>query len=406
MVFTGADWTRFRGRDAAGISLDQDLPVTWSQDENLVWKTELPGFGASSPITLGDRIFLTSYSGYGLDPDKPGDQADLRISIVCLDRRTGERIWTAEIDPRTPEQTYEGFIRLHGYASGTPTTDGERVYAFLGRSGVVAMTVDGELLWRTYVGDGIHNWGSATSPILYEDLVIVNASVESESLVALNKLTGAEVWRTEGIRRSWSTPLVVKTPGGGNELVVSLQGEILGLDPRTGKKLWECESVDDYVCPSVTACDGVVIVSGGRSGALTLAVRAGGRGDVTGTHVLWRVRKTPKVATPLCHDGYLYWVDQRGVAVCVDMQSGDVLYEERLDIEGRGDKIYASLVYGDGKLYGVTRQDGALVMAAGPEFKMLARNDLGDSSVFNATPVISNGHILLRSDRFLYCIGN
>jgi outer membrane protein assembly factor BamB len=406
LLLTGADWTRFRGPDATGIALDSGTPLTWGSSEHVVWKTRLPGFGASSPITLGEKIFLTCYRGYGLDRDNPGSQDELQIDLVCLDRKTGEQIWAVGTKARTPEQSYDGFISLHGYASGTPTTDGERVYAFLGRSGVVALTVGGESLWHSYVGDGVHNWGSGTSPVLFEDLLIVNASVESESIVALNKMTGEEAWRTGGIRRSWSTPLVVDVPGGETELVASYQGKVVGLDARTGEKLWECDSVDDYVCPSVTAHDGVVFVSGGRSGALTIAVRTGGRGDVTRTHTLWRVRKTPKVATPLYHDGYLYWIDQRGVAVCVDAGSGEVVYDERLDIEGRGDKIYASLSYADGKLYGVTRQGGTIVLAAGPQFKVLARNDLQDPSIFNATPAVSDGQLLIRSDYYLYCIGN
>jgi outer membrane protein assembly factor BamB len=229
--------------------------------------------------------------------------------------------------------------------------------------------------------------------------------VESKSLVALDKTTGEEVWRVPGIERSWSTPLVVALPDDTHELVVSSHSKIRGIDPTTGKELWECAGVPDYVCPGVIAHEGIVYVTGGRK-PYTFAIRAGGRRDVTDSHVVWELRETPKVATPLYHDGYLYWMNQRGVATCVDAKTGEVVYEERMDISGRGDKIYASVVLAGDKLYYVTRADGTIVLAIGPEFQDLARNHLGDSSIFNATPVpIPGGRLLIRSDRCLYCIG-
>lgn len=405
LLFVAADWTRFRGPAARGVSDATGVPASWSAEQNVVWKTALPGFGSSSPITLGDRIFLTCYSGYGLDADEPGDQESLRHNVVSIDRADGKIIWAKATEPRLPETAYDaGFIELHGYASGTLAADQEAVYAFFGRSGVLAYGVDGKPLWRMYVGDGTHNWGSGASPILCGNLVIVNASVESQSLVALDKADGREVWRVPGIKRSWSTPLVVDLPGGARELVVSMEGKVLGLDPATGEELWQCAGVNDYVCPAVIAHEGIVYVTGGRK-PQTLAIRAGGRGDVTETHLLWEINKASKVPTPLYHDGYLYWISQRGVATCVKADSGEVLFEERLRVSGRGDKIYASLVLVDDKLYGLTRQDGTVVLAARPEFELLAQNDLGDPSISNATPVPVDGQLLIRSNRFLYCIG-
>jgi hypothetical protein len=254
------------------------------------------------------------------------------------------------------------------------------------------------------VGDGIHKWGSATSPVLFGDLVIVNASVESNSIVALDKKTGREVWRAADIPSSWSTPLVVQVPAGQAELVVSMRGKILALDPASGKELWHSKGVDDYTCSAVIANDGIVYVTGGRK-PQSFAVRCGGRGDVTDTHVLWEIKETAKVSTPIYLDGLLHWIDQRGLAYCVDAKSGEVLYKEDLELKGSSDKVYASLVFADGKIYGVSREDGAVVLAPGREFKRLARNHLGDASIFNATPTISNGQLLVRSDRYLYCIG-
>jgi len=268
----------------------------------------------------------------------------------------------------------------------------------------LAYTVDGEPLWRTFVGDDTHGWGSAASPVLFENLVIVNASVESQAVVALDKSDGREVWRAEGVGRSWSTPLVVELPGGTRELVVSMEGKVLGLDPATGKELWECAGVRDYVCAGVIAHEGIVYVTGGRK-PQSFAIRAGGRGDVTESHLLWEIKKASKVATPVYHEGRLYWIDNKGAAVCVNAETGEVAYQERLDVSGRGDKVYASLVLAGDKLFGVTRQDGTVVLATGPEFKELGRNDLGDSSIFNATPTPSEDRLLVRSDRFLYSIG-
>lgn len=407
-LFSGADWTRLRGPDGSGVSEDRGLPTTWSATENIVWKTPLPGFGASSPITLGEKILLTCYSGYGLGRDNLGRQEDLVQHVLCIDRTGGKILWDQKTKASLPESDYAGGqVNLHGYASGTPATDGKAVCAFFGRSGVRAYGLDGQPRWQTNVGTQIDRtgWGTGTSLILAGDLVIVNASIESESLVALDKITGKEVWRVGEIRRSWSTPLLVELPDGKQELVVSIQGKVLGLDPATGKQLWECAGIDDYVCPMVIAHGAVVYVTAGRKAPLTLAIRAGGRGDVTDTHVLWKVKGTSKVSSPLYHDGLLYWVDNLGFAVCLEADTGKSVYRKRLTISGGGDKVYASVVLAEGKLYAVSRQGGTLVLAAGRELKQLAHNDLGDDSVFNATPVISNGQLLLRSDRFLYCIG-
>ena len=405
-LFAGADWTRLRGPHGAGVSDDQGLPVTWTATENVVWKTPLPGFGASSPITLGEKVFLTCYSGYGLDRDDPGRQEDLLRHLVCIDRASGKILWNRTARSGLPESDYNGGqVNLHGYASGTPVTDGKAVYAFFGRSGAWAFSLDGELLWKVSLGTGTHHWGSGTSPILAGDLLIVNASVESESLVGLNKTTGEKTWQVDGIRRSWSTPLLVELADGKQELVVSMEKKVLGLDPATGKQLWECAGVRDYVCPMVIADpEAVVYISGGRS-PQTMAIRAGGRGDVTDTHKLWELRRATKVPSPLYHDGLLYWVGNRGFACCLEADTGKVVYQQRLKISGPGDKVYASVVLAEGKLYAVSRRGGTLVLAAGRQFKELARNELGDDSVFNATPVVSDGRLLLRSDRFLYCLG-
>ena len=196
--------------------------------------------------------------------------------------------------------------------------------------------------------------------------------------------------------------MLLSLAGGKQELVVSSHSKVLGLDPATGKQLWECAGVPDYVCPSVVAHGDVVYVAGGRKPA-TMAIRGGGRGDVTKSHKLWEISKAPKVPTPLYYNGLLHWVSDNGAVCCVKADDGKVLYEERLKGFGR---VYASMIAAGERLYVVGRDKGALVLAAGEKFQELARNDLGDRSIFNGTPLpIGEGRILLRSDKFLYCLG-
>jgi len=256
-----ADWTQFRGKGGLGISEETGLPLKWSAKENVVWKTEMPGPGTSSPITLGDRVFLTCYSGYELQPGM-GDPNVLVRHLLCLNRKGGEIIWHKKFQPKLPEHKYQGEGSYHGYAASTPTTDGKRLYVFFGKSGVFCFDLDGKELWQTSVGDGTSRWGSGSSPLLYKNLLIVNASAESGSLVALDKTTGKEMWRAKGIGSSWNTPLLI--PGKEKtELVVSISNHLVSFSPDTGDELWRAEGVHRYVCPSVVYHEDVVFAIGG-----------------------------------------------------------------------------------------------------------------------------------------------
>ena len=197
------EWAQFRGPGGQGVANVAGLPVTWSDDEHLAWKAPLPGPGASSPIAYGDQIVVTCYSGYGIDREAPGRLEDLRLHVVCFNKQDGSPRWNRVIQPVQPEAET---VRDHGYAAATPVTDGERIYVFFGKTGVIALDLAGNVLWQRSVGTQTHNWGSGTSPVLFEDLVIVNASVESGSLVAIEKSTGKIIWQAEGMERSWSTP--------------------------------------------------------------------------------------------------------------------------------------------------------------------------------------------------------
>jgi outer membrane protein assembly factor BamB len=391
------DWPQFRGPGSQGISSAGNLPTTWSDTENLIWKTALPGSGSSSPISLEGKLYVTCYSGYG--EDQPGDSLeDLMLHLVCLDGKSGSILWDTKVKPSLPEAQR---VRDHGYTAQTPATDGTHLYVFFGRTGVFKFDLNGKELWRASVGEGTHGWGSGTSPVLYKNLVIVNASVESGSLVALDKASGKEVWRAGGMERSWNTPHLVTTPEGTQELTVSVKDWVLGFDPATGKELWRCKGIPDYICPSIVSHEGVVYALGGRT-SKALAIKSGGRGDVSETHKLWQADVGANVSSPVVHDGHLYWTsDRRKISYCIDLKDGTVKYAESVE-----DQPYASTLLADGKLYVVTRYNGTMVLAAEPEFKQLAHNKLADKSVFNASPIVSNGKLILRSNKYLYCLGN
>ena len=270
-----ADWPQFRGPGGLATSADTGLPATFSSTDGVVWKTELPGAGTSSPIFVGKHIFLTAYTGYNVQEQPQGAQEDLKRVVLCLDRATGKIVWQKEVPSKLPEQAKIRDGR--GYASATPVSDGKSVFTFFGKSGVFAMDLAGKILWQANVGDGLNDWGSAASPILHGDLVIVNASVESESLIALNKTTGKEVWRAAGMKESWNTPLLVKNPAGKTELVVAVFGKVLAFDPDKGTPLWSCETkIPWYMVPSVVAENGIVFCIGGRGGGGSVAVKTGG----------------------------------------------------------------------------------------------------------------------------------
>jgi outer membrane protein assembly factor BamB len=244
--------------------------------------------------------------------------------------------------------------------------------------------------------------------LLHEDLVIINACVESDCLIALDKRTGRERWRRKGLCCTWQTPIVVRS-GASWELVVGARTRgfsMHGLDPGTGATLWTCDGLPgardhDGAMTSPIAHDGVVFT---HNHPKLSAVRAGGRGNVTSTHKLWEIDVFPIIPSPLYHDGHLYWVQEQGTVTCLKAASGKVVFHERLDPPPR--LVYASPVLVGGRIYCLSRNDGVYVLAARPEFKILAHNVIKtDAGVFNASPAVSNGKLFLRSDRFLYCIG-
>ena len=404
-----ADWPCFRGPGALGVSEETGLAVRWSETENLRWKTPLPGPGSSSPIVWGDRVYVTCYSGYGLDKKTPGDMNELKRHLLCLSVADGSVVWDTPIDAVLPEDPYKGRFQEHGYASHTPVTDGRRMYVFMGKTGLLAFDMQGQKLWQTSLGVGSDQtrWGSASSPTLFEDKVFVNAWDESKTLYALSQKTGTILWKKDlsETGQTYSVPVVADLGQGRHELVVALPKQIWGLDPKTGQQRWFVRNVlEGSQIPTPVIVGNVAYVHGGgpRSSG-SLAVRLGGQGDVTNTHVLWSSKAVSSPPSPVLINGLLYWVNGSGKACCADARTGELRYEENLPGSGRF-AVYASVVAAEGRIYAVMRTGGTVVLAAQPEFRILGHNKLAsDESDFNASPAIANGRLFLRSDRYLYC---
>lgn len=406
VVSRADDWTRFRGPNGSATSSETGLPTKWSDSQNLKWKCKLPGYGASSAVVWKDKVFVTCYSGYGTEGGSQR-QSDLMRHVVCVDRGTGKILWDRKVKPYLPEDRAGGFLSGHGYASSTPVTDGEHVYVFFGKTGVLAFDMQGKQVWKSSVGTGsaMNGWGAGSSPILYKDLVIVNASAENESLVALDKKTGKQKWeaKAEGFYGSWCTPVIAKRKDGKDEIVIAVAQEFWGMNPENGKLLWYASALPRApICTSLVEHDGVVYAIAGRSNQAA-AVRTGGKGDVTGTHVVWKKNVGSYVTSPVYHDGHLYWVSDRGQAYCVDAKTGNTVYRNRLS---GARSVYASAIVADGKVYAVTRNNGTYVLSAKPKFEQLSHNTFsGDRSLFNASPAIAGGNLFIRSNEYLYCIG-
>ena len=432
-----ADWSRFRGPGGNAFSDEKGLPSKWSDsaEDGLVWKVGLPGAGASSPVISGDKIFVTCFKG---------ELPALERILVCASRKDGKILWQKSVKANPNEDRPNGMLMTHGYSSSTPATDGEGVYVLYGKSGVYAYDMEGNELWHKDVGNGSApmGWGSACSPILYKNLVIVNAAAESKTLFAFDKKTGKEVWKNpaDSLQGCWGTPILVDAPGGKQELVLSVAGEVWGFDPATGTFLWYCEGANtNALCTSAVAKDGIVYVIGGSAGSSgnAIAIKTGGKDDVSKTHLLWSKNMGSYVTSPVVVGDHLFWVSDAGIAWCLKLKDGELVTEKRLasgtagapgrgappagappagggfggggrgrgGMGGGGKDYYASVVAGDGKLYAVSRSKGTLVISADEKLDVLSTNKMDDTSVFNAGPAIQDGQIYLRSDKFLYCIG-
>jgi outer membrane protein assembly factor BamB len=410
-----AEWTRFRGPNGSGVAEGSKLPLTWSATENLRWKADLPGPGSSSPIIVGDKILLTSWSGYG--GSQGDDMQKLRRHVVCVAKADGKVLWSKEVPAVQPEDEAGNMLMEHGYASSTPVSDGKNVYVFFGKTGVLAFDLDGKQLWQTSVGTGSNDrrWGSAASPILHGGNLIVNAYDESGALYALDPATGKEVWKApaEGVQLAYGTPSVIGK-GEDEALVLAVPQEVWGFNPSTGKLRWFLtHDLPGNVSPGVIEGDGACYLFGGYPRTGSVAFTPGGKDDITKSGTLWAKNDSTYVPTPIFHEGHLYVINDNGFALCMNAKTGETVFKERVmesggggGRRGMGKPFYGSPILADGKLYCVSRKNGSFVIEAKPSYKLLAQNVIStDDSQWNGSPAVDGNRMYLRSDKALYCIG-
>lgn len=386
-------WPRFRGPTGRGHSEATEAPLLWNA-ESVVWKTELKGEGQSSPVNWGDRIFLTGASEDGRER-----------YVFCVRRTDGELLWERTIRSETPETPHQ----MNGYATPTCATDGETVVAFFGPAGIHAFDLEGEKRWSRDLGAFPGPWGVGASPVIVDGMVIQNCDREGASmLIALNVETGETAWETKREpkpRGGWSTPIVIEWEGK-RELVLNGELGVRGYDPESGEELWFCQGFNGRGTPVPDFGDGRLHVVNGKRGD-TYAVRPGGRGDVTETHRLWH---TPRrigrdLPSPAVVDGHLIVISMSGTAACYEAETGRLLWEEKLGVKGQF--AASPLVLRGHVLIPNEYGGGTVVIKPGPEFEVVAVNELGTEvdEIFRATLAPIQGQIFARSLSVLYCIG-
>jgi len=381
-------WPRWRGPSGQGIAVGSGYPDSWSATDGVQWRTAVPGRGHSSPIVWKDRVFLTT--GY----------EDGRAAVLAFRRSDGKLLW----ETAAPDTTAEKLHRKNSPASATPSTDGKRVYAFFGNKGLMAVDLDGRLLWHRSLGTFANYHGTAGSPLLHRGRLVLFQDHKGGAFVAaFDAATGRPRWRTERQGTvGWGTPVAVRV-GGREEIVVNGQHRVVAYDPDSGRDLWSCRGTTMEVIPTPVVGHGLVFCSSGRAGP-TLAIRPGGRGDVSDTHVAWKeVKGSPFVPSPLLHGDYLYVVnDMASVATCFRAATGEAVWQGRLG-EAQREGFSSSPVYADGRVF-FTNDDGeTFVLRAGPEFEVLRVNRLGASVL--ASPALVDGRFYFRTDRELLAIG-
>jgi len=424
----GARWPSFRGPEAAGAADGQHLPDRWNPatGENVLWRTPVPGLAHSSPVVWGDRVFVTSaVSGRGDATFKPGlygdgdasdDRSPHRWMLYALDARTGRIQWERTAVAGEPRN--QRHIKST-YASASPATDGRIVVAWFGSEGIHAYDVDGGLRWSVDLGRvdmgaydiPSYEWGPASSPIIWNGLVIVQCDTQADSfLLALDADTGATVWKRDRQELpSWGTPTIVETPAG-PELVTNASNFVRGYDPKTGRELWKLGGSSKITAPTPIYAGGLHIVASGRAPERPVfAVRPGARGDLTlgrdetaNAHVAWsKTGRGSYMPTPLAYRGRLYVLANNGVFDAYDLASGKEIYRQRLPLVGSG--FSASPVAADGRIY-LSNEDGEmLVVEAGDTFTHLATNAMGETLM--ATPALAGGVMFVRGARTLFAIG-
>jgi outer membrane protein assembly factor BamB len=417
------NWPSFRGPAASGVADNQNLPVSWdpAQGTHLQWKIRIPGLAHSSPIVWGDQVFVTTAVSSRADASfKRGlygegtasdDLTTQQWKLICLDRKTGKTLWERTAFEGEPKE--KRHIKST-YASSTPATDGQVIAAFFGSQGLYAYDLTGKLLWKRDLGRidagaydvPSYEWGTASSPILHGDAVIVQCDQQKGSFIeAFDRKSGRTVWRTERDELpSWGTPNVY-TGKPRAELITNGSKFVRGYDPATGKELWRLGGSSKITAPTPVYAAGIIVVaSGRRPEAPIFAIHAGASGEITGAKsVAWqKEQRGSYMPTPLIYEGYLYVLGNAGIFDCYELKTGKEIYRQRLSHQGSG--FSASPVASDGRIY-LSSEDGDIfVVKAGPQFEVLKKNEMGEPLM--ATPAISSGAMLVRTEHHLWSIAS
>ena len=414
-------WPEWRGPFWNGMARG-DAPLTWNDNQNIKWKTKIPGRGFSTPVVWGDKIFLTTAIPTATPAPTPSPDAttgarrgpgggagggiEHKFVVMSVDRKTGKMLWEKTARVATP---HEGYHRVYGsFASNSPITDGKYLYAFFGSRGVYCYDLSGKLIWQKDLGVQLKTklqFGEGAAPALDQNRLFLTFDHEGSSFfVALDKRNGNELWRVERDEvTSWSTPLIVEH-GGRRQVIVSATKKVRSYDVATGKLIWECAGLGSNVIPAPVYQDGVVYVMSGHRDPKLMAIRLGKEGDLTGTDsILWtQTRGLSYTASPVLHDGKLYVVTDSGQISSFNAATGEPFYHQTR-LPGPYN-FKASPVGANGKLYLASEEGDVIVVKLGEKFEVLAKNTLTDQ-VFIASPVIVQGQLFLRSQDTLYCIG-
>ena len=410
------NWPQWRGPDGLGISAETDVPIRWSAHENMVWRAALAGTGTSTPVVWDDQIFLTSQIGGGpvdqrgaqftdTQPEalRASDGGTVSFVVQAFDRASGRQTW----EYRLPAESWLPSVhRNHNLATPSVVTDGEMLYAWFGTGQLVALDLGGAPVWSRHIGQEYAPfdilWGHGSSPQLYHDLVILLCDHSPMGyLIALDKRTGHERWIVNRgpFLRSYSTPLVMPAADG-DQLIVNSNHWIDAYDPDTGRSLWRAGAPVELAAAMPVHENGVLYTSRGYSSGPYFAVETGGQGDVSDTHIRWRhATRAPYISSLLLYRNLIYMATETGILTVTDPASGEPTSRRRL-----GGVFTASPVAADGHVYFVGEAGETVVLEAGREPRVAARNDLGERSL--ASPAISGGRIYIRTDEHLWCIGN
>ena len=418
-----SDWPQFRGPGSTGVADDPSVPDSWSATRNVVWKTEIPGSGWSSPVVWGDRIFLTSVisavapetpkKGLYFGGNRDGIPSDEhRWMVYAVDWKSGKIAWEREVHRGAPASSHH---LKNTYASETPVTDGEFVYAYFGNLGLFVFDMDGKPIWSQSWGPfhTRYGWGTAASPALYKDRIyVVNDNDDRSFLAALDKHTGKQIWRVERDEASnWSTPYIWEN-GRRTEIITSGTRKIRAYD-LDGKLLWELGGMSSIVIPTPFAQGGLLYLASGYVNDTVrpvYAVRPGASGDIslkegeTGNeYIAWYQRQGgPYNPSPLVYGDYYYTLLDRGIFTCHDARTGREIYgKQRIDPEASA--FTASPWASNGKIFALSEDGDAFIIQAGPEFKVLGKNSLDEMCM--ATPAIARGSLIIRTATKLYRIG-